>query len=356
MKIAYQDRNVKFLVVSILIIVSSILVYYFEVILRTTLLIAHFFYFPSILACLWWKRRGIIVPVGLVVGLLVTHSIINEDFIQSNLINDLSRGTILILVGLVIALLSEQISRRELELNNIIEDLRRSNEDLQQFAYVASHDLQEPLRAIMSFSQLLEEKYYDKLNSDGKEFISFITDGAKNMNILIKDLLAYSRITTHAEKPGMHDLEEILKDALYNLQEAIKESDAIITHDKLPTLKVDRTQFLQLFQNFISNAIKFRRDVQPKIHIGVREGNVAWLFSIKDNGIGIESKYFDRLYNIFYRLHTKEEYPGTGIGLPICKKIIQRYGGEIWVESELGKGTIFYFTIPKKKKKKFTSE
>jgi light-regulated signal transduction histidine kinase (bacteriophytochrome) len=256
----------------------------------------------------------------------------------------------LILVGIVVALLSEQISRREQELNNIIEDLKRSNEDLQQFAYVASHDLQEPLRAIVSFSQLLEEKYIDKLDKDGKEFISFITNGAKKMNVLIKDLLTYSRITTHAEPPALHDLDEILKDALYNLHEAIKESGAKVTYDKMPILKVDRTQFLQLFQNFISNAIKFRRNIPPVIHIGVREGNVAWLFSIKDNGIGIESKYFDRLYNIFYRLHTQEEYPGTGIGLPICKKIIQRYGGKIWVESEVGKGTTFYFTIPKKKK------
>jgi light-regulated signal transduction histidine kinase (bacteriophytochrome) len=356
MRLTEQDRNIKILIVLVLIIISSILVYYFEVILRTTLLIAHFFYFPSLLACLWWKKKGLVVPIGLVIGLLITHIVRHLDFFEANLFNDLSRGTILILVSLVIALLSEQITKREAELNTIIEDLRRSNEDLQQFAYVASHDLQEPLRAIMSFSQLLEEKYYDKIDANGKEFISFITEGAKNMNILIKDLLAYSRITTHAETPGLHDLESILKDALYNLQEAIKESEAVITYDEMPTLKVDRTQFLQLFQNFISNAIKFRRDIPPRIHIGVREGNVAWLFSIKDNGIGIESKYFDRLYNIFYRLHTKEEYPGTGIGLPICKKIIQRYGGKIWVESELGKGTTFYFTIPKKKKKKFASE
>lgn len=356
MKLKYQDRNIKFLIVLALIIISSILIYYFEVILRTTLLIAHFFYFPSLIACLWWKKKGLIIPLGLTMGLLITHIIRHEDFIEVNLFNDISRGIILFLVSLVIALLSEQISKRELELNTIIEDLRRSNEDLQQFAYVASHDLQEPLRAIMSFSQLLEEKYYDKLNSNGKEFISFITEGAKNMNVLIKDLLAYSRITTHAEEPSFHDLEVILKDALYNLQEAIKESGAVITYDEMPTLKVDRTQFLQLFQNFISNAIKFRREIPPKIHVGVREGSVAWLFSIKDNGIGIESKYFDRLYNIFYRLHTKEEYPGTGIGLPICKKIIQRYGGKVWVESELGKGATFYFTIPKKKKKKFASE
>ena len=355
MNLKFQYRNLKFLIILALIIVSSILLYYYEFILGTSLLIAHYFYFPSLFACLWWKRKGLIIPIGLFIGLLIIHVTRHADFIEAYLFNDVSRGTILILVSLVIALLSEQISKRELELNNIIEDLKRSNEDLQQFAYVASHDLQEPLRAIISFSQLLEENYYDKLDANGKEFISFITEGAKNMNILIKDLLAYSRITTHAQAPGLHDLEDILKDALYNLQEAIKESDAVITYDEMPTLKVDRTQFLQLFQNFISNAIKFRRKVPPKIHIGVREGNVAWLFSIKDNGIGIESKYFDRLYNIFYRLHTKEEYPGTGIGLPICKKIIQRYGGKIWVESEVGKGTTFYFTIPKKKKKKFTS-
>lgn len=351
MKFKYQEERIKILIVLTLIIISCVLVYYFEIILETTLLVAHFFYFPSILACLWWKRKGLTVPCFLAVILILIHNIQNQNFFSPNTLNDFSRGILLILVGIVVALLSEQISKREIELNNIIEDLRRSNEDLQQFAYVASHDLQEPLRAIISFSQLLEEKYLDMLNKDGKEFIFFITDGAKKMNILIKDLLAYSRITTHAEPPLLYDLEDIIKDALYNLQEAIKESGAVITYDKMPILKVDKTQFLQLFQNFISNAIKFRRDVPPIIHIGVVEKTNEWLFSIKDNGIGIESKYFDRLYNIFYRLHTKEEYPGTGIGLPICKKIVQRYGGKVWVESEVGKGTTFYFTIPIKKKK-----
>jgi len=351
MKFKYQEERIKFLIVLILIIISCVLVYYFEIIVGTTLLVAHLFYFPSILACLWWKRKGLIVPCFLAVILILFHNIQNQNFFSPNTLNDFSRGILLILVGIVVALLSEQISKREIELNNIIEDLRRSNEDLQQFAYVASHDLQEPLRAIISFSQLLEEKYRDILNKDGKEFIFFITDGAKKMNILIKDLLAYSRITTHAEPPLLSDLEDILKDALYNLQESIKESEAVITYDRMPILKVDKTQLLQLFQNFISNAIKFRRDIPPIIHIGVVETTNEWLFSIKDNGIGIESKYFDRLYNIFYRLHTKEEYPGTGIGLPICKKIVQRYGGKIWVESEVGKGTTFYFTIPIKKRK-----
>ncbi|MFX0072331.1 MAG: ATP-binding protein [Candidatus Hermodarchaeota archaeon] len=265
------------------------------------------------------------------------------------MINNFLRIISLIIVGIVISILSEHISKREIEFNEIMEDLRRSNEDLQQFAYVASHDLQEPLRAIVSFSQLLEEKYQDKIEKDGKEFIDFITDGAKKMNTLIKDLLLYSRITTHAKPSELTNLKTIIEDAMFNLHEAIKESGAVITYDEMPVLKVDRTQFIQLFQNLISNAIKFRREEPPVIHIGVKRLNNEWLFTIKDNGIGIESKYFDKLFNIFYRLHTKEEYPGTGIGLPICKKIVQRYGGKIWVESELSKGSTFYFTIfPKK--------
>ncbi|MFX0057721.1 MAG: histidine kinase dimerization/phospho-acceptor domain-containing protein, partial [Candidatus Heimdallarchaeota archaeon] len=307
MKINYQENKIRFLIVLILIIISCILIYYFEIILTTTLLIAHFFYFPSILACLWWKRKGLIVPCFLAAVLILIHNVQNQFFFSLDTLNDFFRGFLLILVGIVVAFLSEQISKREIELNEIIQDLKRSNEDLQQFAYVASHDLQEPLRAIISFSQLLEDKYQEKLTENGKEFLFFITDGAKKMNILIKDLLAYSRITTHAEPPKWYDTEEILKDALYNLSESIKESGAAITYDKMPILKVDKTQFMQLFQNFISNAIKFRRDIPPVIHIGVKEENNQWVFSIKDNGIGIDSKYFDRLYNIFYRLHTKEE-------------------------------------------------
>jgi light-regulated signal transduction histidine kinase (bacteriophytochrome) len=254
-------------------------------------------------------------------------------------------------VCVVVALLSEQISKRQLQFNEIMEDLKRSNEDLQQFAYVASHDLQEPLRAIVSFSQLLEERYQSKLDKDGKDFIHFITDGAKKMNTLIKDLLSYSRITTQAKPTKTSNLNDILKDALFNLQESIKSSNAVITYDEMPTLEVDKTQFIQLFQNLLSNSIKFRSQDPPRIHVGVKNINDKWIFSVKDNGIGIEPKYFDKLFNIFYRLHTKEEYPGTGIGLPICKKIVQRYGGKIWVESEFGKGSTFFFTIfPKKTK------
>ncbi|MFX1418958.1 MAG: ATP-binding protein, partial [Promethearchaeota archaeon] len=281
----------------------------------------------------------------LAVILFIFNLIPANEFFNLETLNNFLRAISLIVIGIVVSILSEHISKRETEFNEIMENLRRSNEDLQQFAYVASHDLQEPLRAIVSFSQLLEDKYQDKIDMNGKEYIHFITDGAKKMNTLIKDLLLYSRITTHAKPSKIVDIKMVLEDALYNLQEAIKESGTVITYDKMPILKVDKTQFIQLFQNLLSNAIKFRSTEPPRIHIGAIKLNDEWLFSVKDNGIGIESKYFAKLFNIFYRLHTKEEYPGTGIGLPICKKIVQRYGGKIWVESELSKGSTFYFTI-----------
>ncbi|MFX0035226.1 MAG: ATP-binding protein [Candidatus Hermodarchaeota archaeon] len=351
MNLKFREERTRMLIILILMPISFFLIYYFEIILRTSILVAHFFYFPSILACLWWKRKGLFIPVFLAVILIIFNIIPEDGIFNLELINNFLRAFSLVIVGLVVSFLSEQISKREIEFNEIMEDLKRSNEDLQQFAYVASHDLQEPLRAIVSFSQLLEDKYQDKLDKDGKEFIHFITDGAKNMNTLIKDLLLYSRITTHAQPSKLTNLEQILKGALFNLHESIKESGAVITHDEMPVLKVDKTQFIQLFQNLLSNAIKFRRQEPPKIHIGVKKVNDEWLFSFTDNGIGIESKFFDKLFNIFYRLHTKEEYPGTGIGLPICKKIVQRYGGKIWVNSEFGRGSTFYFTIfPEKNK------
>ena len=340
-----KDGKIKLFLVLILSIISILLVIYFKILFKTNILIAYSFYIPTILATLWWKKRGLAFPLGFIPVIIVLQIITWQDNLIFEIINDYIICAFLILIGTVVAYLSEQIEKSEVDRENIIEDLRRSNEDLQQFAYVASHDLQEPLRAIISFSQLLEEEYNEKVDEAGKEYLYFITDGAKKMNTLIKDLLRYSRITTFAKPLEWNNLNDILKDVLFNLSESIKESGAIITHDDLPTLKVDKTQFIQLFQNFINNAIKFRRKITPEIHIGVKKINIGWLSSIKDNGIGIESQYFDRLYNIFYRLHTKEEYPGTGIRLPICKKIVQRYGGQVWVESELGKGSTFYFTI-----------
>lgn len=351
MNLKLKDERMRLLIILILMIVSFLLFYYFEVILKTSILVAHFFYFPSILACLWWKRKGLIIPGLLAAIIIIFHFVLENEFFNIETINNFLRAISLLSAGIVVSFLSEHILKKEFEFNEIMEDLRRSNEDLQQFAYVSSHDLQEPLRAIVSFSQLLEDKYQEKIDKDGKDFIHFITDGARKMNTLIKDLLTYSRIITHAQPLKLINLEKILEDALFNLQESIKESGAVITHEKMPILKVDKTQFIQLFQNLLSNAIKFRRDEPPRIHIGVKKINDEWLFSVKDNGIGIESKFFGKLFNIFYRLHTKEEYSGTGIGLPICKKIVQRYSGKIWVKSDIGKGSTFFFTIfPKKKK------
>jgi len=238
--------------------------------------------------------------------------------------------------------------RAEAVLNIRSQELARSNTELGQFAYVASHDLQEPLRMVASYLQLVDTRYREKLDADAREFIAFAVDGAKRMQVLINDLLAYSRIGTRGQAFQPADCEEVLQTALQNLQVAIRESGAQITHDPLPALMGDATQLAQLFQNLIGNALKFRREESPKIHIraGLKDG--FWHLSVRDNGIGIESQYFDRIFVVFQRLHGRVAYPGTGIGLAICKKIVERHGGTIRVESEFGKGSTFHFTIPEK--------
>jgi len=227
-----------------------------------------------------------------------------------------------------------------------INELARSNEELEQFAYVSSHDLQEPLRMIGSYLQLLERRYEGQLDDKADKYIHFAVDGAARMQNIINDLLAFSRVTSRAKELEMSDVESIYNQVLINLEISIKENNAVITHDPLPKVMADDTQLSQVFQNLISNAIKFRGEDNPKIHIAaVREIN-QWLFSVQDNGIGIDPKHKDRIFEVFKRLHKRRDYPGTGIGLSICKKIIERHGGNIWVESELGNGSVFYFTIP----------
>ena len=236
--------------------------------------------------------------------------------------------------------LEEMVSLRTAELT-------RSNKELERFAYITSHDLQEPLRMISSYLQLVEKRYKDELDEDAKDFINFAVDGAKRMQILINDLLRYSRVGTKNIEFQPVNCEEILKNTLNNLEVSIEESGAKITHDYLPIIRGDKTQLSQLFQNLIGNSIKFRGESSPEIHIKAEDEGDFWRFSFQDNGIGIDPKYYDRIFQIFQRLHNRDKYPGTGIGLAICKKIIERHGGNIFVESEFGKGTTFIFTLKK---------
>jgi PAS domain S-box-containing protein len=241
-----------------------------------------------------------------------------------------------------------EVRRAHDELAKKAEELQRSNAELEQFAYVASHDLQEPLRMVSSYTQLLARRYNDKLDGDAREFMNYVVDGAARMKQLIEDLLAYSRVGTKGKEFKPASLEAPLKRAITNLRAAIEESGAAVTCDALPTVDIDEVQLTQLFQNLIGNALKFRGQAAPRIHVSATEENAEWRVAIADNGIGIEPQYFERIFMLFQRLHTMGEYPGTGIGLAICKKVVERHGGRIWVESQLGRGAAFHFTLPKK--------
>lgn len=226
-------------------------------------------------------------------------------------------------------------------------ELARSNRDLEQFAYVASHDLQEPLRMVSSYTQLLERRYKGRLDADADEFIHYAVDGAQRMRRLIDDLLAYSRLTTRPAQFRPTPLDRVLTDVRAALHLAILESGADIESGPLPTVQADSVQMQQLFQNLLSNAIKYRGSHPPRIAISAEESGDAWTFSVTDNGIGIESQYLERVFDIFQRLHGVGEYPGTGIGLALCKKIVERHGGRIWVTSQPGQGSTFHFTLRK---------
>jgi len=257
----------------------------------------------------------------------------------------------------------------EQKLQQTLDELAQSNAELERFAYVASHDLQEPLRMVSNFVQLLTERYRGQLDADADEFIGFAVDGAQRMGQLINDLLAYSRIGTRSQPFQPTDVGTILEDALWNLSFAIQEAGATVTHDPLPTVLADPTQLRQLFQNLIGNALKFRGSEPPRIHVAAEMMRTTgdekrdaerpahptsysepspseWVFAVRDNGIGIAPEHYDRIFGVFQRLHSHSEYPGTGIGLAVCKRVVERHGGRIWVESQVGCGTTFYFTLP----------
>ena len=225
-------------------------------------------------------------------------------------------------------------------------ELSRSNQELEQFAYVASHDLQEPLRMVASYTQLIAQRYRGKLDADADEFIGYAVDGATRMQAIINDLLKLSRVGTRNTVFARVDAQTALERALANLRLVIEESGASVACGPLPTLNADGSQLAQLFQNLISNAIKFRGSNSPCVQIGAERQGEEWVFHVRDNGIGIAPEHFERIFLMFQRLHSNKQYPGTGIGLTICKKIVEHHGGRIWVESGQGKGTVFYFTIP----------
>jgi len=237
--------------------------------------------------------------------------------------------------------------RSEEHLVKTVWELKRSNDELQQFAYVSSHDLQEPLRMVSSYTQLLAKRYKGRLDSDADEFIAFAVDGCNRMQGLIQDLLAYSRAGTSERELRKVPSENALRKALTNLRIMIKQSGAVVTHDALPTVRADETQLTQVFQNLVGNAIKYRRAEDPRVHVSAaRNGGNEWTFSVGDNGLGIDPQYFERIFVLFQRLHGRDEFEGTGIGLAICKKIVERQGGRIWVESQPEKGSTFYFALP----------
>jgi light-regulated signal transduction histidine kinase (bacteriophytochrome) len=292
----------------------------------------------------WAKKENLVAFAGyplLVDGKLVgVFAMFSRSQIAEDTLATLESIADLVAQGLV-------RRRTELELERKLEELARSNAELEQFAYVASHDLQEPLRMVASYNQLLARRYKGKLGDDADEFIGFSVEGVTRMQRLINDLLAYSRVGTRGRDKVEVDIANVVDITLKNLETTIKETEAVVTHDEMPRVLADESQMLQLFQNLIGNAIKFRRDgVTPRVHVGLVHNGFGYTFSVRDNGIGIDPQFFDRIFVIFQRLNAREKYPGTGIGLAICKKIVERHGGRIWVESQPDKGSTIHFTLP----------
>ena len=238
-----------------------------------------------------------------------------------------------------------QRRRAEEDLARKVEELARSNAELEQFAYIASHDLQEPLRMVATYTQLLAERYRGRLDENADKFIGYACDGALRMQTLIQDLLTFSRVGRNCDARIPVDCNALMPEILQSLGPAIRESGAVITHGKLPVLPANRSQMTQILQNLIGNAIKFRGEEPPAISVQAEQSGEQWTFSVSDNGIGIAPEHAENIFVVFQRLHTRSEYPGNGIGLAICKKIIEQWGGRIWVEPQTGHGSIFKFTL-----------
>jgi PAS domain S-box-containing protein len=255
------------------------------------------------------------------------------------------QGTVV--AGIVVFMDITERKAADDQLRRTLANLQHSNQELEQFAYVASHDLQEPLRMVSSYVQLLAQRYEDQLDDKARKYIHYAVDGAIRMQTLINDLLAYSRVGLRGRPLEPTDAQAPLDEALYNLATLIEENQAVITHDVLPRVRADASQLALVFQNLIANAVKFRRPEIPRIHIAAQETPEAWVISVRDNGIGIEPQHAQRVFVIFQRLHTREEYPGTGIGLAVCQRIVARHNGKIWFESAPGQGSTFFFTVPK---------
>ena len=232
------------------------------------------------------------------------------------------------------------------ELLERTQELERSNRDLEQFAYAASHDLQEPLRMVRSYMELLTEDYAEQLDAGARQYVAYAHDGAVRMQELVQGLLAYSRVGSEAKPLEPVDTARLLQQVMHDLQQAIAASGATVVHGELPEVEGDRTQLAQLFQNLVSNGLKFRGATTPQVNVSCRRDHDDWVFSVRDNGIGIAAADFNRVFDMFRRLHHRTEYPGTGIGLAMCRKIVERHGGRIWLQSKLGNGSTFFFTLP----------
>jgi len=295
------------------------------------------------------RREGLDIPMILVSGAL--GDVTAVECIKRGATDYVLKDGLARLPESIRRALQEKLQRQlrhqvEEDLAQKVDELARSNADLEQFAYIASHDLQEPLRMVAAYTQLLAERYTGKLDEHADKFLGYASEGAVRMQVLIQDLLAFSRVGRNGAARGNVDCNAVTEEGLQSLASAIQESGAVVTHGKLPVVWADRTQMAQVFQNLIGNAIKFRGKEPPAVSVQAEKVDQHWQFSVSDNGIGIAPEFAESIFVVFQRLHARTEYPGNGIGLAICKKIIERNGGKIWVESQAGSGSSFKFTIP----------